>query len=108
MQFKKINLIIFLALFVVACSDISESESDARSAVLAGLKDPDSAKFAKFTEINEKLACLTVNAKNSMGGYTGDQQAYLKKINGKWDFQFALDVSHGFCIENYPKILSEQ
>ncbi len=74
------------------------SEKEAREIVLTILKDPDSAKFGKFTISGEK-ACLTVNAKNSMGGYTGNQQAYFKKIQGKWVFSFMVEVSHDICIK---------
>lgn len=74
------------------------SEKEAREIVLTILKDPDSARFGKFTVFGEK-ACLTVNAKNSMGGYTGDQQAVLKKTKGKWVFLFMVDIPHDMCIE---------
>lgn len=83
------------------------AESEAKKAVLANLKDPDSAKFGKFTQVSENLACMTVNAKNSMGGYTGDQQAFLKKVDGKWEFYFTQDVSHSMCIETWPKVGKE-
>lgn len=74
------------------------SESEAKKAVLENLKDPDSAKFGKFTQVGEDRACMTVNAKNSMGGYTGDQQAFLNKVDGRWETYF-MDVSHEWCIE---------
>jgi hypothetical protein len=83
------------------------SEAEAKKAVLANLKDPDSAKFGKFTQVGEKLACMTVNAKNSMGGYTGDKQAFLEKVDGKWEFYFTQDVSHDMCIEMWPKIVEK-
>jgi len=91
-------------IFLVACSG---SESGARDAVLAQLKDPESAKFGEFTEINDELACLTVNAKNSMGGYVGDQQAFLKKKGGEWDFWFTQEVSHQQCIDLWPTIADQ-
>lgn len=55
-------------------------KSSAEKAVKDSLKDPDSARFGKFY-MNDKTraGCLTVNARNSMGGYTGDQQAFLVK-----------------------------
>jgi len=52
----------------------------ARQAVLATLKDPDSAKFPGIMTRRsgmdsfgtpEDIVCGTVNAKNSFGGYTG-------------------------------------
>jgi hypothetical protein len=62
----------------------------AQSAVQKSLKDPDSAKFGDFYLYDEKQACLTVNARNSYGGYTGDQLAVLNKINGVLE---VLDIS---------------
>lgn len=47
----------------------------AQRAVQASLKDPDSAKFenvyANYTDGYGLVACGRVNAKNSVGGYTG-------------------------------------
>jgi len=64
-------------------------ELSAQKAVLNSLKDPDSAKFRKFTIVNGTAgqdslvkACLEVNAKNSMGGYNGFQIANLIKLKG--------------------------
>jgi hypothetical protein len=58
------------------------------------LKDPDSAKFGEFKIVDGtdgKYACQVVNAKNSMGGYTGDQIATLTKNDkGEWG---VLDIS---------------
>jgi outer membrane murein-binding lipoprotein Lpp len=80
------------------------NESEAKKAVLENLKDPDSAKFGKFSQDGESLACLTVNAKNSMGGYTGDKQALLKKLDGKWEFITTLEISHDKCIQMWPEL----
>ncbi len=80
------------------------SESESKKAVLANLKDPDSAKFGKFTQVGEELACMTVNAKNSMGGYTGDKQAFLKMVDGKWEFYFTQDMSHDMCIKMWQEL----
>lgn len=90
-------------LLLAACGG---NEAEAQKAVLAGLKDPDSAKFGKFTLVSENLACLTVNAKNSMGGYTGDKEAFLKKVGGKWELaqlSFTDGISHDRCVI-YQKI----
>jgi hypothetical protein len=84
------------ALLLVACGG---DESAAKKAVLANLKDPDSAKFGKFSLAGTKGACLTVNAKNSMGGYTGDQQALLsRKEDNSWMVLGVEDQSHDRCI----------
>jgi len=90
------------ALLLVACGG---DEAAAKKAVLGHLKDPDSAKFGKFSLAGTKGACLTVNAKNSMGGYTGDQQAFLLKDSEKGWIVIAIDkdLDHKMCIEVLSK-----
>lgn len=79
-------------------------ESYARKAVLKNLKDPDSAKFGKFTLVTPTTACLTVNARNAFGGYTGDQQAFLLKAENQWLVaSIDKDLSHAQCIEVMSK-----
>ncbi|MCK9246928.1 MAG: hypothetical protein M0P11_08265 [Anaerolineaceae bacterium] len=92
----KILLTILVATSLVACSG---SESSAQNAVAAQLKDPDSAKFGKFTKFGGDLACLGVNARNSMGGYSGMQQALLMKLGSGWDVIAINDISHQQCID---------
>ncbi len=51
----------------------------ARNAVLAALKDPDSAVFEGLYMGNspaKNVVCGFVNAKNSFGGYTGKKRFY--------------------------------
>lgn len=78
---KKLALFGMLAL-LSACD---RNRSGAEDAVRGALIDPDSAKFGEFY-FNEKTqrGCLAVNAKNSMGGYTGEQQAYVEKTDDGW------------------------
>lgn len=45
--------------------------SSARAAVLAALKDPDSAHFGPLAPGKSGAVCGTVNARNSFGGYAG-------------------------------------
>jgi hypothetical protein len=76
------------------------TESEARKAVLDVLKDPGSAKFGELTQATENSACFTVNAKNSFGGYTGEQQALLFRIGNKWiATEIYKDISHETCLE---------
>lgn len=95
MKKSGIVVVIFGCLLLAGCSS---SELEAKAVVLAQLKDPDSAKFGEFTEVGDKHACITINAKNSMGGYVGDQQAFLKKVDGKWDYLFIMNTSHASCL----------
>lgn len=48
----------------------------AKSAVLAKLKDPESAEFGDVGYREPGIVCGFVNAKNSFGGYTG-QRAFI-------------------------------
>lgn len=92
--------IIALSVLISACSN---PESDAKNAVLNRLSDPDSAKFGEFTLVNEHGACLGVNARNKMGGYTGEQQAILirgdqDRGNAEWEVTELSKLSHEKCI----------
>lgn len=98
---KNILLKIVVILLLTACGGV---ESEAKKAVLDSLKDPGSAKFGKFTQINEKSACFTVNARNSMGGYTGDQQAQLMKFENTWVVMGIEKLSHDMCIDIMKKV----
>lgn len=79
-------------------------EKAAQQAVLEVLKDPDSAKFGEFYYNSDtKKACLSVNAKNSMGGYTGEKQVLL--VNGEmgWQYVYENDLSPESCKEDADK-----
>lgn len=59
-------------------------DNSIEKAVRAELKDPDSAQF-KEQIILKTRACISVNSKNSFGGYTGPQTAHLKNLgNDFW------------------------
>jgi hypothetical protein len=94
-----------ISLLIIACST---AESDGKKLVLQVLKDPDSAKFGKFTKIEDKVACLTVNAKNSMGGYTGNKQVSLVKNDGKWSVVTITDLSHDECLDSLKMVVINQ
>lgn len=91
----------FAALALLAgCSDTGA----VTDAVRSGLKDPASAEFGAI-DIREgpggKWACVTVNARNAFGGYTGDQQVKLTYVNGQgwqWVGEPA-EISHESCIQ---------
>lgn len=89
-----ISISVFASL--TACSG---TESQAQRAVIQSLKDPDSAKFGKFTEFGRDTACIGVNAKNSMGGYTGEQQALMVKKSGAWNVLVISEQTHQECID---------
>lgn len=88
-------------ILLTACSETGAIEE----AVKAGLKDPDSAKFGEISQAEGpkgKYACATVNARNSMGGYTGDSQMYLLHDETEgWVVVDDLDtITHEKCKEN--------
>jgi hypothetical protein len=94
----KLTGLLCLPLLLSACSE----RSGAEEAVREGLKDPDSAKFGEFYyNAATKKACLTVNAKNSMGGYTGNQEAELKKGEDGWSVNGMLELDHETCKGGY-------
>lgn len=71
--------------------------------VLAKLKDPSSAKFGDYEEVlskNRDWACLGVNARNSFGGYTGEESArFVRKAGTQdWDFQGIAPQSFDECV----------
>lgn len=105
-----------LALILSACDNFTSSkisqvgndfESEAKKAVISNLKDPDSAKFGKFTLVDNRGACLTVNARNAFGGYTGDQQATLIKTKGEWDVVAIDALSHETCLTIVKQVLEK-
>lgn len=95
---KKKLCALAIPLALAACS----GRSGAEKAVRDMLKDPDSAKFGEFY-YNSKTgrACLTTNAKNSMGGYTGDSQSQLEKDNSGWHYAGDTQMSQADCREYF-------
>ena len=93
-----------VALTSVVLSACSGEKSSAQKAVVSNLKDPDSAKFGEFTRFGEDLACLGINAKNSLGGYTGEQQAMIIKKAGEWHVIAVQKITHQECIDFATKI----
>lgn len=94
-----------------ATADTLKDEEVAKALVRKSLKDPDSAKFGKFTiaisstpkqEKDQgkpmRFICLTVNARNAFGGYTGDQQAYVVRLDEHWKVLKIENESHEECI----------
>lgn len=85
------------AIALACCTTLTACNSyrsSAEKAVRETLKDPESAKFGDFY-YNEKTkqACLAVNAKNSMGGYTGETPMFLTREGDGWGFPLDLNKS---------------
>jgi hypothetical protein len=73
------------ALTLAACGENSNIEE----AVRENLIDPDSAKFGEIVRYTDKdddeMACVMVNAKNRMGGYTGESiVTAIRNDKGEW------------------------
>lgn len=80
----------------------------AQAAVLERLVDPDSAKFGDFYyNSGTKKGCLTVNSKNSLGGYTGNEQAYVERRDDKWVVIGIADISPESCKQIHAEQPSE-
>jgi hypothetical protein len=72
---KRIITIAALGLCVAACNGTKRS---VEAAVRANLNDPDSAKFGDFYYNGKtRRACIIVNSRNEMGGYTGERVVEL-------------------------------
>ncbi len=91
---KKKLIALAIPLALAACS----GRSGAEKAVRESLTDPESAKFGEFY-FNGKTgrACLTVNAKNSFGGYVGDKQARLRKDTEGWHYEYSFGDTSEEC-----------
>ncbi len=88
-----------IPLALAACSGM---KGGAETAVRESLKDPDSAKFGAFDyDDKTKRGCLTVNARNSMGGYTGDQQASVERTDSGWEVISIAEITPEQCRKIY-------
>lgn len=95
---------IILMAAVTGCllTGCDDTKRGAEEAVRKVLKDPDSAKFGDFYYNAElKRACLTVNAKNGMGGYTGDQQVSLLDDKDGWAWIASAEQTQETCRKNW-------
>lgn len=88
-----------LCLGAVACNG---AERKIQEAVRSSLRDPTSAIFGE-TRISPSgtAACVVVNARNSFGGYTGDQVAsvYLDRETGTWEAADISEISMDTCMQ---------
>jgi hypothetical protein len=98
MKTKVIAVLLAIPLVLTACSGRSDAEKTVREA----LKDPESAKFGEYYfNSGTGKACLTTNAKNSMGGYTGDSQSHLIKDKEGWHYDGDVEETHADCRRTY-------
>lgn len=105
---KKLTSVVALAALAMLATGCNRAKSSAEQAVRENLKDPDSARFGEFY-YNAKLkrACLTVNAKNSMGGYIGNQQVLLTRTDNGWDWNSPIEESPEDCRKNWADNTSQ-
>lgn len=75
---KRAWIILAIAASITGC-DSYQFDNSIKKAVRAELKDPDSAKFKDELVVRTR-ACISVNAKNSYGGYTGATIAHLQNL----------------------------
>lgn len=97
MKYLKLTACICCSLLLTAFGE----ESAIQASVKAGLKDPESAQFGKYIKVTSKkgetYACITVNAKNAMGGYVGKKQAVLLKSKERWEFLGTHEIPQELC-----------
>lgn len=106
------NRLLILAVMITAgCTPDFDAESAAKAIVSESLKDPTSAKWGKIevAKLHEGyVACGTVSAKNSFGGYTGD--AHFRAMfspEGKGGADIADDPRFGILQATGCKIIFE-
>lgn len=80
------------ALLLSACGE----KAEIKTIVKDHLIDPDSAKFGEILiSQNGEYACALVNAKNRMGGYTGESGVQLTRRSGAKEWRYAGEVAFG-------------
>lgn len=73
---------------------IADPFAAARAAVVASLKDPDSARFGSFSHGKGSAVCGLVNARNAAGGYTG-ARAFVYSPDGPAPDRLYIDEDAG-------------
>lgn len=77
-----------------------------RAAIIAsvkkGLIDPTSPIFGELGIVGE-TACITVNAKNRFGGYTGNKEILVVKVDGKWSSGSSFPLPHALCLDTLSR-----
>ena len=106
---KNKPIVVGISILLTACG-VGDEEL-AKQAMIETLKDPDSAIFGQFTMLAANkldIACLTVNSRNSSGGYTGKQEVIMSRKEGEeWEIRSAHKVSHDICVAKMAKHLEE-
>lgn len=77
---KRMAMVLACAAMVTGCDNGIEK------ALRADMKDPESAQFKDQVEY-KKWACISVNSKNSYGGYTGFKRYLLKKSSSGYSIE---------------------
>lgn len=114
---KKINLIC-ISLILSGCISVPTkivkslelNKQEVEVAIKEKLKDPDSAKFSGWmvgltNDTGAQWGCVTVNAKNSFGGYTGNQTAWIYRGSDSSPWKVMDLSSHpvDYCYRFYHK-----
>jgi hypothetical protein len=69
--------------------------------ITSSLIDPESAKFKDpMVIVNNRAACIEINSKNSLGGYTGFQSFELAKFNDRGWILYGKENSMENCVES--------
>jgi hypothetical protein len=103
-QNRKRLLPIFLILFALGlfAMTFTSTESQVKNAVRRSLKDPASATFGRVTLVDDRHACVDINARNAYGGFVGNQQALVEKrydSNNDWVLMTIVDWGHSECVK---------
>lgn len=80
---------------VISARKASKSErAQLISSVDSVLKDSESARYADMDVIPKKYACVSVNAKNSFGGYIGFSSMLMAYISNTWIYILKVDEQY--------------
>jgi len=97
----KKSLILSIMILALTLSGCENDKNEVIKVVDNLLIDPDSAKYKDFISNKDNtLSCITVNAKNRLGGYTGYTIVELKKFDKKWEV-ITMDGSLEKCTKRH-------
>lgn len=94
---------VILLLFIAGCQSRSadapapaepDEFAQARRAMLAELRDPESARFGPFARGHRGAVCGSINARNGHGGFTGAQAFAWSPATGVLFYDYPGELGH--------------
>lgn len=98
MTYKGSLRLLAIVAAVTTLAGCTSNQRGAEEEVRRNLKDPGSAQFGDFYyNPTTKKACLMVNAKNSMGGYSGYSAIVLRRTDEGWQYVSDNEIDFQSC-----------